>query len=231
MLKYKQLANKLHGLSGKNTYIKGKDTAVGRLLILFKAWLPETVGIRWDPKHKDDMLGRYEEGYYRTFLKKVVEKKLSVLGMIANAILKREITGISDEVELANFKKAVKEFQVIITLYIAYMLLKSMAPDDDRYKKIYNMLVLRQLKDLNTDLTYYSSLSSFSRLQENVVPIIRTIENWKEAGKAVEYYGLEIEKENGELEYDGERTALKISKVIPIVNNINNIIYYQKQID
>jgi hypothetical protein len=107
MLKYKQLANKLHGLSGKNTYIKGKDTAVGRLLILFKAWLPETVGVRFDPKHRDDMLGRYEEGYYRTFLKQVVDKKFAVLGMIANAMLKREITGITDEVELANFKKFV----------------------------------------------------------------------------------------------------------------------------
>jgi hypothetical protein len=93
------------------------------------------------------------------------------------------------------------------------------------------MLVLRQLKDLNTDLTYYSSLSSFSRLQENVVPIIRTIENWKEAGKAVEYYSLEIEKENGELEYDAERTALKVTKVFPVINNYNNIIYYEKQID
>jgi hypothetical protein len=231
MLKYKQLANKLHGLSGKNTYIKGKDTAIGRLLILFKAWLPETVGVRWDPKHKDDMLGRYEEGYYRTFLKQVVDKKFAVLGMMVNAMLKRKITGITDEVELANFKKAVKELQVIITLKIAYMLLKSMAPDDDRYKKIYNLLVLRQLKDLNTDLTYYSSFSSFSRLQENVVPIMRTIENWQEAGKAIEYYSLEIEKENGELEYDGERTALKITKVLPVLSNVNTVIYYEKQID
>jgi hypothetical protein len=111
------------------------------------------------------------------------------------------------------------------------MLLKSMAPDDDRYKKIYNMLVLRQLKDLNTDLTYYSSLSSFSQLQKGVVPIIRTLENWKDAGNALTYYSLQIEKENGELEYDEERTALKITKVIPVINNINNIIYYQKQID
>ena len=231
MLKYKQLANKLHGLSGKNTYVKGKDTAVGRLLFLFKAWLPETVGVRWDPKHKDDMLGRYEEGYYRTFLKQVRDKKFAVLGMMVNAMLKKEITGITDEVDLANFKKAVREFQVIIALHIAYMLLKAMAPDDDRYKKIYNMLVLRQLKDLNTDLTYYSSLSSFSKLQENVVPIFRTIENWQEAGKAIEYYSLQIEKENGELEYDGERTALKITKVLPVINNINTVIYYQKQID
>lgn len=231
ILKYKQLANKLHGLSGKNTYIKAKDNAIGRLLTLFKTWLPETVGVRFDPKHKDDMLGRYEEGYYRTFVKQVLDKKLSVLGMMLNAMLKREITGISDEVELANFKKAVKELQIIITLYMAYMLLKAMAPDDDRYKKLYNLLVLRQLNDLNRDLTYYSSFSSTGELQKEVFPIFRTIRNWSAAAKAIGYYALEIEKENGELEYDGERTALKITKVLPVLSNINTVKYYEKQID
>jgi hypothetical protein len=45
------------------------------------------------------------------------------------------------KVEMANFRKAVKELQVIISLYMAYILLKSMAPDDDRYKKLYNLLI------------------------------------------------------------------------------------------
>jgi hypothetical protein len=232
ILKYKQLANKLHGLSGKNTYVKGKDTAIGRLLFLFKGWLPETVGVRFDPKHKDDMLGRYEEGYYRTFFNQVIDKKFAILGMMANAMLKREITGITDEVELANFKKAVKELQIIITLWMAYLLLKAMAPDDDRYKKLYNLLLLRQLHDLNRDLRYYIDPRSAGELQKEVFPaIFRTTRNWAEAAKAITYYAMEIEKDNGKLEYDGERTALKITKVLPVVSNINQFIYYQKQVD
>jgi hypothetical protein len=139
LLKYKQLANKLHGLSGKNTYTKITDTAVGKLLILFKSWLPETVGVRFDPKHKDEQLGRYEEGYYRTFAKILIDKKMGILKMIVDAALNKQITGLTDEMQLANFKKAVSELKVIVALYLAHMLLKSMAPDDDRYKKLYNL--------------------------------------------------------------------------------------------
>ena len=231
LLKYKQLANKLHGLSGRNTYIKAKDNAIGKLALLFKSWLPETIGVRFDPKHKDDMLGRYEEGYYRTFAKKVIEKKMGVLQMMLDVVLKRQVTGITDEMELANFKKAVKELQIVISLFMAYMILKAMAPDDDRYKKLYNLLVLNQLRDLRRDLTYYMSINSAGELQKEVFPIWRTVRNWQAAGKAITYYAMEIEKENGELEYDGERTALKITKILPVLNNINQMIYYQKQVD
>jgi hypothetical protein len=232
ILKYKQLANKLHGLSGKNTYIKAKENAIGRLVLLFKSWLPETIGVRFDPKHKDDMLGRYEEGYYRTFVKKVLEKKLGILKMMLDVVLKKQVTGITDEMELANFKKAVKELQIIVTLWMAYLILKAMAPDDDRYKKLYNLLLLRQLRDLNRDLSYYTDPTSAGELQKEIFPaIFRTTRNWFDASKAIGYYAMEIEKENGNLEYDAERTAIKITKVLPVLSNINQVIYYQKQLD
>lgn len=230
MLKYRQLANKLHGATGKDIYVKGKDTALGRLLFLFKSWLPETVGVRFDPRHKDALMERDEEGYYRTFIRMVRDKKTAVLGMVIDAMMGRKLD-IEDELILTNFKKAVKELQVITSLWMAYMLLKAMAPDDDKDKKIYNLLVLRQLHDLRRDLTYYMNFNSAGELQKNAVPIYNTIKNWGNAGKAVAYYGFGIENEDGELEYDGERTALKITKVLPVLSNINRVIYYAKQID
>jgi hypothetical protein len=229
MLGYKQLANKLHGATGKDVYIKGKDNAITRLMLLFKSWLPETVGVRFDPKHKDALLDRDEEGYYRTFLKQIRDKKLGVFKMIFQTVFNKE-NGLSDPMELANFKKAVKELQVILTLTMAYMLLKSMAPDDDKDKKIYNLLVLRQLHDLNRDLTYYSDIHSISDLQTNIFPIVRTALNWEEAFKAVGYHLAGVEKDNGDEMYDDERTALKITKVLPVFSNINKINYYMKDI-
>jgi len=229
MLGYKQLANKLHGATGKDIYIKGKDNAIGRLMLLFKSWLPETVGVRFDPKHRDALLDRDEEGYYRTFLKQIRDKKLGVFKMIFQTVFNKE-NGLSDPMELANFKKAVKELQVILTLTMAYMLLKSMAPDDDKDKKIYNLLVLRQLHDLNRDLTYYSDIHSISDLQTNIFPIVRTALNWEEAFKAVTYHLAGVEKDNGDEMYDDERTALKITKVLPVFSNINKINYYMKDI-
>lgn len=229
MLKYKQLANKLHGATGKDIYVKGKDTAIGRMLFLFKSWLPETVGVRFDPRHKDALLDRDEEGYYRTFIRKIGEKKFGIIKTIVQTMFNRD-NGITDELELANFKKAVKELQVIVALTMAYMLLKAMAPDDDKKRKMYNLLVLRQLHDLNRDLTYYSDINSISDLQREIFPVIRTARNWQEAFKATAYYGLGVQNDDGEDMYDGERTALKITKVLPVFSNINRVSYYMKSI-
>ena len=230
MIKYKQLASKLHGASGKESNIKIKDNAAGRLLILFKSWLPETVGARFDPKYKDTLLDRYEEGYYRTFLKLVLEKKGKVINLMFNALFNKHVD-ISDEMQLANFKKAVKELQIIVTLYIAYALLKSMAPDDDEDKKVYNLLVLRQLHDLRRDLTYYININSIGELQRDVLPVIRTYINWGSALKAATYYTFGVTNDDGDLMYDEERTALKITKIMPTFSNINRVMYGMKKLN
>lgn len=229
MLGFKQLANKLHGATGKDVYVQGKDNAITRLLMLFKSWLPETVGVRFDPKHKDALLDRDEEGYYRTFIKQIRDKKLGIVKMMIQTMFNKD-NGITDPMELANFKKATKELQIIVGLLMAYMLLKAMAPDDDEKKKMYNLLVLRQLHDLNRDLLYYSDIHSISDLQSNVFPIIRTALNWEDAIKAVSYHLAGVEKDNGDEMYDDERTALKITKVLPVFSNINKVNYYMKDI-
>lgn len=229
MLAYKQLANKLHGATGKDIYIKGKDNAIGRMVLLFKSWLPETVGVRFDPKHKDALLDRDEEGYYRTFGRKLVEKKFGIIKMMVQTVFNKD-NGITDPMELANFKKAVKELQVIVSLMMAYMILKALAPDDDEKKKLYNLLVLRQLHDLNRDLLYYSDIHSISDLQSNVFPVVRTALNWEAAIKASIYYAAGAENKDGEEMYDAERTALKITKVLPVFSNINRVNYYMKDI-
>lgn len=230
MLKYRQLANKLHGATGKDVVIKGKDSAIGRVLFLFKSWLPETVGVRFDPRHVDGIMEREEEGYYRTFFNLIKEKKAGIFKLMFDAMLQRDL-GIEDELTLANFKKMMKELQVIAALYLSYALLKAMAPDDDKNKKLYNLLVLRQLYDLRRDLTYYGNLNSLNELQRQPFPIFRTLINFGDATKAATYYTLGVENEDGEIMYDGERTALKISKVIPVVSNVNRIQYYMKQVD
>lgn len=228
LLKYKQLANKLHGATGKDVVLKVKSNAIGRMLILFKSWLPETLGVRFDPRHTDALMQREEEGYYRTFGRMVVEKKLKVLPMLVQTLMGQS-PDIADEMQLANFKKMAKEMQIIVGLWIAYALLKAAAPDDDKDKKIYNLLVLRQLHDLNRDLTYYFSPNSAAELQRNIFPIARTLANFGDAGKAVGYHLAGVEDENGKEMYDDERTMLKLTKILPFFSNINRIEYYKKQ--
>ena len=225
LLKYKQLANKLHGATGRDVNLKVKSNAIGRLLILFKSWLPETVGVRFDPRHTDGILEREEEGYYRTFGRLVYQKKFAIVPMIAQAFMNVN-PGLDEDLEFSNFRKAIKEMQFVITLWVAYMILKAAAPDDDKDKKIYNLLVLRQLRDLNRDLTYYMSLSSVSELQQNIFPIIRTALDFGKAVKAVAYHIYGAEDKNGKEMYDDERTLLRVTKILPVLSNYNRINYY-----
>ncbi len=230
LLKYKQLANKLHGATGKDVNLYGKDTAIGRVLFLFKSWLPETVGVRFDPRHRDAILDRDEEGYYRTFLRIVAEKRLGVFKTILQTMFNKD-NGLTDELDLANFKKAVYELQYITAVLMLYMLAKAMTPDDDKDKKMYNLLVTRQLNDFWRDLTYYSNINSLGDLQREVFPVIRTFRNWGSAAKAVTYHGLGVQNDQGEDMYDNERTLLKITKVLPVFSNINRVNYYMKAVN
>jgi hypothetical protein len=230
LLKYKQLANKLHGATGRDINLKVKSNAIGRMLILFKSWLPETVGARFDPRHTDGILEREEEGYYRTFARLIVEKKHKIVPMIAQAFMNKN-PGLEDDLEYSNFRKAIKELQIIVTLMIAYALLKAAAPDDDKDKKIYNLLVLRQLKDLNRDLRYYMSLGSAAELQKNIFPIVRTILDYGKAINAVAYHLYGAEDENGKEMYDSERTTLRVTKILPFLSNWNRINYYMESLD
>ena len=228
LLRYRQLANKLHGATGKDVHIKAKGNAVGRVLMLFKSWLPETVGVRFDPRHRDALLQRDEEGYYRTFGRLLLDKKFKMVPLMAKALMGSDKLDLEDQLEIANIRKAAKEFQIIITIWTAYLLLKAAVPDDDKSKKLYNLLILRQLHDLRRDLTYYMSPSSAAELQANVFPIIRTAVNYGKAVQAVYNYMLETRDDKGQIEYDGERTLLRVTKVLPILSNLNRIEYYKK---
>ncbi len=103
-----------------------------------------------------------------------------------------------------------------------------MAPDDDD-KKVWNMIE-NQLELVQRDLLYYLSPGSAGDLFEQVVPIVRTYEAWWEALKASVYYGADVEDEDGEPMYDDERTLKKVTKVIPVINNYNRFIYYEKKL-
>jgi hypothetical protein len=229
ILKYRQLAKKLHGAVGKDIYLKAKGNSIGRLFMVFKSWLPETIGVRFDPKHIDGIMNREEEGFYRTFVGICREKGLGTFKLMLDAVLNRDVD-ISDEMKLANFKKAVAEIQVIITLMLAYTILSAISPTDKKDKKMYNLFVLRQLKDLQRDMTYYIDIRSANDLQKNVVPILITYQNMGKAFNAFGQHILGVEKPDGKLKYDNERTALAITKVLPVLSNVNRVIYYTKEI-
>ena len=235
MLRVGQVGKKLHGLSTNRTSVKVKETVLGRMLFLFKSWLPETLANRYEKKKYDELLGREIEGYMRTFLVKAFDEGI---GKAIKAMLKARFSkevGDMSELERENLRKAFAEINAIMTMTILYLAAKAMAPDDDDEKKTWN-IALNQMKLLQRDMLYYFDVTSFESLTAQVVPSFTSLVNLKEAVKAVLWHypagqaGIE-EDENGEPLYDEERTFLKVTKAIPILNNYNRILYYEKKLD
>lgn len=222
-----QVAKKLHGFSGGGQSLAGKDTYAGRLLFVFKTWLPETVATRFEKRRYDPILERHTEGYYRTFWNRLwnEEEGLRLGGILKdlyNAAMKAETGNITAE-EMANLRKMMMEMSAILSLYILYLTLSAAVDDEDeKWKK----LLVNQLSLLNRDLTYYINPYSIEGLTQNVVPSVGSITQAGSAIKALGNYLAGVEDDDGELVYDGERTILKITKALPYVNNINRVIYY-----
>lgn len=235
MMKINQVSKKLHGFSGDVQSLAGKDNIIGRVLFVFRSWLPETLATRFDSKRHDPILERETEGYYRTFFSNFINddglRIKESISEIISALRDGEVEGLTP-MQVANIRKMIAELSAILVLTASILALTSLlgGDDDDEDKKYVNML-LNQLILLNRDLTYYINPSSAGELLQNFVPITATLNQTKDAFIASGYYIAQVEKtdEDGVLQYDGERTLLKISKALPYVNNVNRVIYYSGQ--
>jgi len=236
MLKNGQVAKKLHGLATNRTGVMGKDNVMGRLLFLFKSWLPETLANRYEARKYDEFLERDVEGYLRTFARLAfVEQGLPYAFKAMLRATFSDNTDDMNELERENLRKAFAELVAIIATSAIYFTIKGLAPDeDDEDRKKWNMII-NQMELLQRDLTFYVDTDSLGDLTSQMVPSITSLNNLKTALAAAFYHypagitGLET-NDDGEPLYDGERTILKITKAVPGLNNINRMIYYQKKL-
>ena len=235
MMRINQVSKKLHGFSGDVQSLAGKDNIIGRVLFVFRSWLPETLATRFESKRHDPILERDTEGYYRTFFGNFINddglRIKAAISDIISALRTGEVEGLTP-MQVANIRKMIAELSAILVLTATIMAASALlgGDDDDDDKKYVNVL-LNQLILLNRDLTYYINPSSAGELLQNFVPITATLNQTREAIVASGYYLAQVEKvdEEGVLQYDGERTLLKISKALPYVNNVNRVIYYSGQ--
>jgi hypothetical protein len=229
--KYGQLAKQLHGFFGDNLNIAGKDTVLGRMAFLYKSFLPETILARFGGNNFDPLLQRNTEGFYRTFARELLKHPIEGMKMVWDAVTNNESGKAMDRLTQSNLRKFFAEAATISSMAMVYMALKSMAPnkdDDNDYRKRYNLLV-NQLFLVNRNLTYYMNPSSALDLTKNVFPVLQTIDNYQKALTGVAYYGYGVATgQSDQPIYDGDKAFKKVTKALPILNNYNRIINYQR---
>jgi hypothetical protein len=178
MLKNGQVAKKLHGLATNRTGVMGKDNVMGRLLFLFKSWLPETLANRYEARKYDEFLERDVEGYMRTFGRLAfVEQGLPYAFKAMLRATFSDNTDDMNELERENLRKAFAELVAIIATSAIYFTIKGLAPDeDDEDRKKWNMII-NQMELLQRDLTFYVDTDSLGDLTSQMVPSITSLNN------------------------------------------------------
>lgn len=188
----KTLANRIqkvikyqHGNYDPNSPVLIKKGVWGRMLMVFRNWIPYTLQNRFGKEYFDVELQRAKKGRYLTWnpltggtvgftkgLKALF--KLSLVGRLAG----QQVEGLS-ATDVANLKVNLREMSVAASLYLMTMLLRGMIEDDedDETKAVYTYF-LNAAQRVDSDLWFFVSPKAFKQIINDPIPPFRTIDNF-----------------------------------------------------
>ena len=141
---------RLHGVYNSFDAPELQRYAIGRLLIMYRKFLPTFLKRRFKAEGLDYELGDFTEGMYRTFYKKLFTDMKGLVDAIRNK------QGDLTPYELYNLRRAFAEHAVIfITGLMAYALMHLQPDweDDDDLQKYAYSAVLYQVLRVNAELS------------------------------------------------------------------------------
>jgi hypothetical protein len=204
--------------------LQGKETSVGRAIMLFKTWLFQTWMHRFGREMLDPNLQETVKGRYRSYTKVLTKEgqeimfkdimKLLLRGFFSN----KAFDSLSD-LDRDNLVRNMREFQIVTTLGVAtYLIMAAFAGDEpEKDHKVLNLMI-NMLSKTQVDMMFYLNPSSTSQVLNNLVAPINTVNDmiaiWGAIQKTIE----------GDYEYksgpwkDQNRIVVVTSRNIPVVN-------------
>ena len=192
MVNLMRLANKmagviegLHGDYKQPMYAK-KDI-IGRLIMLFKTWLPATLRERFGELDYDQDLDRYFKGRWRSIYNvtnkdnKNISNTSAIMNFLKviltqNHLLKGQrdkILANYSDVDMQNIKRAAREAHIILALSMVVLMLKSLKSDDDEEKTALNLLI-NTLGKTQADMMFFFNPRSMAGITSNPIPAAKT---------------------------------------------------------
>lgn len=180
--KIQQTVKYIHGNYDINSPIMIKKSMWGRLLMVFRSWIPYAIENRFGSERYDYRLDRKIKGRWKTFniltggslghlegLKTLL--KLSLLGKLSG----QKVTGLN-ETDLANMKANLREVSIAMSLYLVTMMMKGMLldDDDDEMKPVYTYW-FNAAKRVDSDLWFFASPKAFNQIISDPVPPLKTV--------------------------------------------------------
>jgi len=225
----------IHG-DYKNPLLAKKDV-LGRVLMLFRTWLPMAIMERFGVEQKHAGFGRIYKGRYRSISSAKTKDGLELtfrefLQTIGNSIVgKKDGFDFKDlsEIDQQNLRKVGAELTIIATLILLHKLLQALFDDlDDDDRKYLNYLSNFTSRTIS-DFTFFINPQSAWKVLDNAVPIYKTVTN------LFSIIGVGIDGLQGEFYYEKGPLAgqLKIGRYfminVPGLSAANKMINYGKQ--
>ena len=183
-----QLNKRLHGNYDVLSPMGIKSTALGRLLMMFKSWVPEGFAYRFESETFDEQLGRTVKGSYRSVWDTGMEHGMAGIKELVEAGVWKDFqneNGNLDlkEVDIKNVRKVLAEMKAYTGLFILMLTLQGMIDDDDQdeaheYAARYTLNLLFRVRQ---DITFYLDPATATNIVNNPMPVMRTFTDFSRA--------------------------------------------------
>lgn len=178
--KIQQTIKYLHGNYQINSPTRIKKHIWGRMLMVFRNWIPYSLQNRFGREMVDYRLGRTKKGRYITYgtlgftgsMKTLL--KLSVLGKVTG----QKLEGVS-EVDEANMRQNLRELSYMASMYLMTMVLSGLAKgtDDEDEKAVYTYF-LNMASRTESDIWFYVSPKAFNQIIKDPIPSLKTFNDF-----------------------------------------------------
>lgn len=222
-----QLNNRLHGDYAKSSKQLIKKSVWGRLISMFRTWIPEAIAYRFGETRNDKHLGRNVTGSYRAVARSFRDNNLGDnISFITKAFIpfmdsNMEEGKISKE-QQADMRRAIREMQIYSVLAMIVLALKG-GIDDDEEMNATRKVLINNLSMLQQDIGLYVDPSGYIDLAENPVPAVNIYMDYENLMRSTYDY-LSDE------DYQGDHPIWKFAKATPVLKQMNTVKWQSERV-
>jgi len=184
----KEVRHRIHG--NYEDAMKFKSTWYGKVLMIFRTWLPKAVNERFGEQIGDEFKGRYlsygalkRQAGFKHFIGYMfagTTLKLPILNMLGGKKFASEYENFLKEkkqlsdLDLENLRVNIRELQLIIGSMIIVMALKGLAGDDDGEDLPTLTYLINQSQRLDQELLFFYSPNQTTQILRDIIPLYKT---------------------------------------------------------
>jgi len=217
-----QLNNRLHGDYSKDSDQKLKKYVLGRLVSMFRTWIPEVFAYRFGGPRSDYHLGREVIGSYRGTWEATKESPMGAALEMLQGItpfMKGDSDQLTEQQKSA-ISRTAREMQIWLALSA---LVLAIEPPEDEEASAERKVMINNLMMLQQDVAIYMSPTRIIDLGKNPFPATRTIIDVDRALKGTyEYLGSD--------DYQGDHPIWKWSQTMPVIKQANTVRWQSERI-